>query len=342
MGLFLQVLGVVFLIVVGLLFAAILVIRYRIRRFLGTFRSMVESQLPANITPPRIHLDRLAAPAWANPDAVEALDEPLPGLGFSEAGMYSVREIDGLLLHAWVNPALGVLAVVYEHPLVSHWVDLVTRHQDGTRITYANTAQGTGVDHQPGHEVVRLPGLDTKALFDRFLRERPSKPTEVVTADQFAAVFEKSYADEMDWRNSRGGPTEAEIRAVAQASGDDVDDTVVAATRLLMQRRALHDLDQTLRERFAEESGIPASEWAELSDRVILVHDGVSPEALSDALSECCDDEEVLEFEAEAGKARASFQAFNSALPAGRQFRKIGQLNQPVETDVYCAPDENG
>lgn len=338
MGTFLQVLGVLFLIVIVLLVVAVLFIRYKIRKFMGTLQTMVESQIPARLAPARIHLEQLAAPAWSDPGAVQALDEPLPGLGFLEAGIFSVREIDGLQIHAWVHPGSSIVAVVYEHPLVGHWLDLVTRYQDGTRLTYANTAQGTGVDHQPGHDVVRLPELDTRRLFERFVRERPAKPTEPVSPETFAATFEKAYADEMDWRNSRGGATEAEIRAVALAKGDKVDDTLVSATRMMMQQRALHDLDQTLRERFERESGLPQSEWAELNDRAIFVHDGLTPEMLSDTLADYCDEEDTPALSFEAGSARASFSSYNDRLPADRRFRKIGHLAEPVEVDVYCAP----
>src|SRR5262249_12457554 len=184
--------------------------------------------------------------------------KPLPKLGFTEAGTYQAQEVEGLGLQAWVNPPKGVTAIVYEHPQAGVWIDLVTHYEDGTRCTYANTAQGGGVEHSPGPSVDRSPNISTGKMYQKPRAGRPNKPLKPITADEFVAVFEKAYADEMDWRNSRGGPSEQEIRNVAALMGETYTDEQVSAVRQQLEFKALTDLREALRERFLTESNIPA------------------------------------------------------------------------------------
>src|SRR5262249_1624139 len=148
-----------------------------------------------------------------------------------------------------------------------------------------NTAAGAGVDHMPGHTVERLPGLDAAALYQRFLAERPKKPMIRPIAAEFPAAFEKVYADEMDWRNGRGGPTEEEVRAVAGASGEECDDWVVDATRAMLGQQALQELEKALRRRFREQSGMPREEWDRVRRRLVVVHDRLTREGLAAKLA---------------------------------------------------------
>ena len=95
----------------------------------------------------------------------------------------------------------------------------------------------------------------------------------------------------MDWRNGRGGPTEREIRAIAAESGFEDDDALVEATREQMQEQALADLDETLRERFSRETSLSVAEWERVRDRLVIVHDRLTPEMLDETAAEWVDDD---------------------------------------------------
>ncbi|MFO0953935.1 MAG: hypothetical protein U0835_22815 [Isosphaeraceae bacterium] len=342
MGLILQIFGAAFLLLIGLLFFGILFLRYKLKRFARFIEESAAELAKAGApSPARIHLRRLAAPDWADPEAVEAQSGPLPELGFSHAGDYQIEEVPGLSLAGWVNAKTGVFAVVYEHPQAGVWTDVVTRYVDGTRITYANTLQGSGVEHSPGHDVQRFDGIGVKDLYEKHLAARPDKPIVPPSADEFVARFEKAYADEMDWRNSRGGATEQEIRQIALQQGRTLDEDEVRALRSAAESRAMEQLAEAVRERFLEETRMPAREWEDVRDRVVVVHDRMSPDYFEEMLSDLSDDEEDLpEIDGSPGSSpRNAFARYNAALEPDRRYRKLGTVTAPVEADVYAAPE---
>jgi hypothetical protein len=345
MAIVLQVLGVMFLLLILFRVVAVLTIRAKIRGFARNIEGFANS-MAASQTPARISLRPMAAPSWEDAEAIEAQAEPLPELGFAKAGDFQVEEIPGLSLEAWVNPEKAVTAVVYEHPVAGVWTDMVTRYEDGTRATFANTSHGGGVDHAPGHTVERFAGIGSKELYHRHLAQRPDRPVVVPTAEGFVERFEKAYADEMDWRNSRGGTTEAEIREIARLSGQTYDENVIAATRQMAQARAMLQLDEAIRERFLKETTLPASDWEGLRDRVFAVHDMMTQDAFEEAVNGHLDlggeeDEQVAPQidDTAAGSPRRLFARLNAEQSEAKRCRKLGEVAHPVAADVYAAPE---
>lgn len=355
MAIVLQALGVAFLLLILFLVVAVLTIRAKLRSFARNLDGMAKAA-GGSLTPARLHLRAMAAPSWADEPAVAAQTAPLPDLGFALAGTYQAEEIPGLNLQAWVQPETAVTAVVYEHPIAGVWTDVVTRYEDDTRLTYANILQGQGVDHAPGHSVERFDGIGSRELYERHLADRPDRPKVVPTAEGFVARFEKAYADEMDWRNSRGGTTEEEIRAIARLSGESYDEDVIQQTRRMEEARAMEQLGESIRERFLAETRMSASEWEEVRDRLVIVHDAMTQQALEDVFTACeWDEDDEYDDEHEDGAEsdryprldgspertpRRLFEAFNAALPPARRCRKVGTVSQPVAADLYAAPED--
>jgi hypothetical protein len=189
-------------------------------------------------------------------------------------------------------------------------------------------------------------GAGAAGLYARFVRERPQRPLLEATAGEFRERFEKAYADEMDWRNARGGVTEEEIRAIALASGEHVDPETVARLREVKAAEALTGLDEALRERFVRETTLTAAEWEGVRDRLVFVHDRLPAEAGASILAgagareEGHDQEEHREWDRlrrrfHQGNPRTAFAEENLRLPEGRRFVKIGELSEPIGADVY-------
>jgi len=144
----------------------------------------------------------------------------------------------------------------------------------------------------------------------------------------------------MDWRNARGGPTDREIRAIAVESGYEDDDALVEATRALTQTQALADLDATLRQQFSRETSLSVAEWERVRDRLVIVHDRLTPEMLDETAAEWVDEDVLVPSAVATGESpRQTFAAFNVRLPSGRRFVKLGEVKEPIEAEVYCAPD---
>jgi hypothetical protein len=144
----------------------------------------------------------------------------------------------------------------------------------------------------------------------------------------------------MDWRNARGGPSTHELRAVAALTGQECSDEHLEATRQLLAAQAIEQLGTALRERFVATSGISAAEWERVRDRLVIIHDKMTGEMVSDLVYESLDEDDADGFDAESdAPPRTQFAEFNATLPAPRRFERLGTLEEPVGADVYCAPE---
>lgn len=342
MAVILQIFGAAFLLLILFLAIGALVIRSKVRRFARNMEQTLggfTKTMAAASTPSRIQLLRMAQPDWVEEEDVEDQRAPLPELGFQLVGAYQVEELDDLALEAWVNKSKSVTAVIYEHPSSGVWTDFVTRYLDGGRVTFTNGSRGGGVEHAPGHELQRFTDLVPKELFRKFLFGRPLKSMEPVDPESFAASFEKAYADEMDWRNSRGGVTEDEIRAIAQLSGETYDETTIKAARKLAEEHAMEQLQDAVLERFLKQTTMSAFEWEDVRDRTVVVHDRMSPHYFAEFLSNLLDDETHPEIDGTPETApRRMFESLNEGFAEEGKFKMLGTVNEPVVADVYASP----
>ncbi len=151
--------------------------------------------------PDFISLQAGASPA--RPEAKSAI-ESLERRGFVRAGDFAIPEMQGLPVHFLVKEEESAIAVVYEHPEVGVWCDLVSRYADGSSITVTNAPVGGGLDPRPDHDSMRAPGLTPGALHIRLIRERPQRPLRTVTAAALPSVFTDAYREEIAWRKGRG------------------------------------------------------------------------------------------------------------------------------------------
>ena len=336
MSLLLQIFGVIFLLIILFGVVAILMIRAKLRGF----KKILEGLSKMMAGPPRITLIPLAAPSWANPAETVPLVESLKSLGFEKVGNYQVQEIVGMEMEVWMNFAKSVTSVIYERPNVGIWLDLWTHFQDGTRMTFANPHIGKELKHAPGHDCRLFPGMDTRELVEKFLAERPDKPAKPVSAETFVSVFEQVYAEEQDWRNRRGGASVEEIRAIGMRNGETYDEDVIQATHEFAERHALEELDETIRERFLEQTKMSAVEWERVRDRVIVIHDKMNSEVFEDVVGPWVDDEAFPDLSAiESVAPRQFFDKINESLPANRRFIRLGTVSSPVEADIYAVPE---
>jgi hypothetical protein len=339
---FLQILGLVLLAGILAVFGGLLLLGLKLRR---AFREVKASlgQLSSSFgpQPATIHLEGPTSVEWAKGAEVRALADALPALGFHDAGQYSVEELPGLNVWPFVNPSESAYAVVYEHPAGPVWMDFVTRYEDGTSLTTTSTSEGADLDHRPGHEKDYGPGLSPAQLHQRHLSRRAAGPMAPASAGAFQGAFERAYAEEMAWRNGRGGPTEREIRAIAARQGRTMTDEEVEEARKVMAAQAMDGLDEALRERFTETADLPPREWERVRDSLVFVHDKLTAELLDERVRDWIDEDDdggSLPTVPDGVPARVAFAKFNASLPRAKRFEKIGEVDRPVAADVYRAP----
>ncbi|MBM3457835.1 MAG: hypothetical protein FJX77_04810 [Armatimonadetes bacterium] len=348
MAVVLQFLGVLFLILLAVLVGGILFLRVFIRRktrhFLEALEGVEESDFA--VIQPRLHLAMDSDISWLEGERFAGWAAGLETLGFTDAGMYHVREIPRLHLRGWVQTTTSVIAVVYEHPEVGLWFDLVARYRDGRIVTFTNTMRGDELNRQETRFIVRDREGDPASMYARLLQERPEGELKPAAAATFVADFERAYAEEMDWRNSQGQISEEELLRSAAQSGQAVTPENLAALREHYRSQANHGLEIAFRERLFDEISISARDWEEVRERLIFIHDNLSLaevleifQAWSPEEDEEEDTEALLRRLEFAGSARAAFATLAARAPGDQVYRKLGELKGPVPADVWAAPE---
>ncbi len=164
--------------------------------------------------PDLITLSPAEAESWRSAAAARALAAPLIEHGFEDAGTYRINEMPGVLVQLLAKPAESFYAAIYEHPQAGHWIDVVTRYQNGDGVTFT-TARPTGLESAPGHTTVNAPGTPALALYTRARAERPPGKLKPALTESAAYDFMASYAEETAWRKGKA-ISASEVAAVAR------------------------------------------------------------------------------------------------------------------------------
>jgi hypothetical protein len=189
-------------------------------------------------TPSRIQLSP-TTPTGKHASDLLACKRQLDECELKGIGTYRVDPLRTVAT-AFVNERESICAVVYRHPVVGCFIDVISKSTAGRSFTASNAPMGGVLDQHQAHEKVFDGGLSIPAMFDLVMRRRPVGPWETWTAENFARKFEAAYAEEMDWRASRGGVTTEEVRRQARASGEEYSEEVI------------HEATRKLQEEFAE------------------------------------------------------------------------------------------
>jgi ankyrin repeat protein len=172
------------------------------------------------MTPTRIHLERRAE---VRPGAARALCAAFVERGFWPLASYVVPELQDVRIFAFDHADEPGWAVVYEHPDAGVFCDLYVQYDDGRSLTVSNAPSGHELEQREGHAKHFDASADADALLERLRVLREPSAYGIVNAERFAAIFEQAWADECDWRVTRG-PSGSEIAAVAAELGMDLDD----------------------------------------------------------------------------------------------------------------------
>lgn len=318
---------------VGLIVGGIL-LRFVLKKFaVGLSKALGGLAGP---TPRRIRLRSEERFEWKDRAGIDKATRAFQQLGFNTAGTYVIDELGGIKLRAFCHVDEAIYGILYEHEKLGVWCDLVTRinaDQRWHRITCSNsTSPSLGVlDPMPDRQLIKAPGAEVPAMLERLRPERPSGQRWSVSSKEFPKVFEEAYADEMDWRNARGGPTEDEVRRVAAAGGKDVTPEILEKTREQLTSRALNQLDETLRDEYVKANHLSFDQALKL----VFIHDKLRPSDLLERLPNNRGKTETESAPVITTSPRQTFAELNAMRPPESQFRLLGTFEGLVTADIY-------
>jgi hypothetical protein len=277
--------------------------------------------------PRRIHLRPAEQLAWNDEAGVAARVAALRALGFEDVGPLVVDEIAAARLWALVRLDEGIHACIFEQEELGLHVSLTTEYQDGSGFGLTTIPAVHRMEPPPWRTIVTVePDTDVASLHARHLRERPPGALRPITAAGFADHYARVHADGVDWRNRQGGMSPEAIRALNRSRGVELSDQAIALLRAHLQRRALEELDASLRERFLEPSSLSEADRNALAARLVIVHDGLPLEVGTGP-----DDP--------ATSPRRLFAEHNQRVAPPQRYARIGELVHPVAADVYLMPE---
>lgn len=201
----------------------------------------LKKKAPKFNAPPRIQLFAATAVGQHAKDLI-ASKHDLDQCGLKRIGTYRIDPLN-VIATAFAHPEEHICAVVYHHPMVGCFVDMVCKSASGHSFTATNAPAGGALDHREGQEKHYDKTLTIPALFELAKSKKPEGPYDDWTAENFKAKFEQAYADDMDWRARRGGVTKEEVRRQAAADGKQYSEEVI------------HEATEQLKQKFAESRG---------------------------------------------------------------------------------------
>ncbi|MEL6104990.1 MAG: hypothetical protein AAFU85_03085 [Planctomycetota bacterium] len=369
---FLQLVGAMLLALIILVIAVYLYVRYKIRKFI---KDIAEGfgELSATVPPFRIKLtsreqaedelrdamgdDDEEEEFFMDEDSVEKHSKSFVGLGFRPISDFNTDTV--LNLRVLVHDQNSTFAVIYDHYSAGVWCDLYRGYRDGASWTYSS-AKDPGMDIMPGHTQRFFPDVEVEEIAKQFWAQAPSDGIEIVADAEFARYFEKKYAEGMNWKIQRGGPTEEEIRRVAELSGDECTEEAIRSTQEQWATEISGFLGDLAIKQFNKQNDVSKQDAADREFRVFAVHERMPTQELLESIhqdfyldmdEDLEDDEEEdpdtikwrREFDRVSAvrESKTVIETFHAVLEeSGKRdtYECLGAVSKPVEAEIWLRP----
>ncbi len=290
----------------------------------------------------RIHLKaKEPSSGWNRKGRVQARRKELEGHGFRWFADYSIPEMPYMYLSCLVDRQ-GVTAVIYDHPMTGVCVDLFARYGERGGLTVSNMSLGENLEGPPWAKRIRVPKAGVEKLVQLFRQESgliPAYEWVPITPENFVESFESYYADETDWRNSRGGPSLREVALQARYKGVPEESQVLVKTWEDLRKNAGKNFRKGLIKRLEKlcEGKLPCQ-----PEDLLFVYESLSLEALTEVFASHLERESgfnlKLPWSLTEMTAVDAFWAVQAKLPEDRRYQKIAEIDFPIAVVVFQKP----
>lgn len=288
---FLQLVGAIFVALILFILAAVMYIKWKLRTAFGTFADLLKNLGGGGVPPFRIKLKKKSdvfdddeEEDSENQDLFQQNCEEFASLGFDKIEDYYIEDIP-LSMTAYVDRDTSTYGVVYDHPMAGVWCDVVRRYEDGSAWTFGSN-QDSLMDYPEDKTIKYFPQLSLAEMREKFLQEAPCNGMVVVSDEEFPRFFDRAYAEEMDWRIARGGVTEAEIRRIAERDETECTPEHVHTVQFQWRQAISEFHSQRALRRYRNEAELSRSQWEDLEDEGIVVHQEMQAEEILQSFDE--------------------------------------------------------
>ena len=373
---FLKYVGAFLVALIILLVLAVFYIKKKLKSFVSGLADAIKAMAAgAGVPPFRVNVKPITAEEFTE-DAddkklgpINAASTELKSLGFEKIGEFLVEEVF-TSMRAFVDRETGTYAAIYNCPSIDFvWCDVVRRYADGSGWTYANK-EDDYIRFGPKQTTRFFPGESLTGVVEQFREAAPTENVVCVDDEEFPKFFEQSYARSMDYLISHGGPTEAEIRQIAEKSGEECTDEQVAAVQKRWRTAISEFLSERVLRRYRKDAGLSPHQWEELEYQAAVIHERMQAEQILHIFDNEYDDDPIqLHFGGEDDEEeedpeelarkeqwsrqleqlRGSLcegppqQAFRMLLHAeGKldQWKFVAPVSKPLSADIWMRPEE--
>jgi hypothetical protein len=265
-------------------------------------------------------------------------------LGFEEIGAFTLPEMEGLQLLAFVHSAQRLYGIIYDYKKVPPSFDIVCDFEDNSGLSATSSKAGRTLDKRPGHPILWTGEERVSTVLDALKAHPQPAPRLPVSRSEFVAHFKRNYAQGMNWRMKKGGVSRDEIRRQIKSRGKAVDEEVVNEVYRNMRKAHIAELKRGCLAQYLDEQQIPAAEWESLQPRVVVI-----PETLeAEELVETFEDALPLDQEQRHTLRQLRKQNWHTALEtvddilvhnvAALGLEKRGEVSEPVRAYVVLTP----
>lgn len=263
--------------------------------------------------------------------------------GMRFGGFYTTKHMPGVKIATFADPSRCVSASVGVAPSHGLMMDVITMYDDGSAVTH-RTLRSQGLDHPPEFRNVFVPNAPADLLLKRHLAERDNKPARAIEPADVADAMEEFNQAVIEWRTSRGGLTEEEVRRNLQVTGSEVDEFSVKMLVAMSQAEATTRQREQMKEQLLPLIGWDETRWGVDGTRVIFVQDGMPEDHVINLLytaDSSPDEDDLPELREAIGEvgARKAFRKFVDENPdLGIEF--LASSDGAMQFDAYLHPAE--
>lgn len=284
---------------------------------------------------------------WHHPMEADLICNEFLDAALQPIGYYTIPEIDGIVMRAFIQAEPPVYVTVNDHPKYGCWTDVVMLPVAGGSVTLTNVAAGSvSIPRPPQHELEKLHVSTHPSSFLGYVRSRALDGEFLsVSAEPFMSIMNDIMAEcqmalasqdiNQDW-----------LQSVAKDSGivlsGDEAETINAERQT---ERHEDTVSQCLRG-YAKQTGMSAEEWEDSRSKLLVVYENIPGWLLVEHLYDRLPVPEELE-EALAGieyndkPPRVSARQFIAGLPDTGLVEHVATVSEPVLADIYRIADSH-
>ncbi len=335
----LNILGFVFLVLIGLLVAFGIWLFVKVK--IGMAQHARVSAIEEGMHTPEIVLEPNEHPLLVQPENVAMLIRQVTDLGAISCGNYDAPAAAARVC-AYCLETPPVYIAIYDHDQIDPWADVVLRLDQDRSFTASTVPEiARGAPRHPDDEALHFaPGTKMGVLVQEAADHANNQATVRAAPEAFKDYFEAAAEKSRQYIQSQAASQDW-LSSIAEDAGVELSGDEAEFINLMREDDQVTKTETDCFASLAESGDFTAAQWNEIRDNLAAVWDDMPGEYVSGVFYNHIDDiPEELESAVDAlehgrGRARERVAELNARLPEEKRLVLAGSVSSPVEADIY-------